>query len=186
MKVTPEIFAWFNKLNIISPDDSKYEQLRKYNIIPDNIISSMFLGKYFDILIEPLLDLYKYKYESNSPYEEYMNDRYEKYKTIFEEIKKRRSEYEQKQIQQQKDIEYLDDEFLCSICYSKISNYNIIPCFHKGCKECLLAYLAENDKCFMCRQPYDSVVKIPDEEIKKILEKAKETNKGEEIESKSE
>ena len=139
-----------------------------------------------DILIEPLLNLYKYKYESNSPYEEYMNDRYEKYKTIFEEIKKRRSEYEQKQIQQQKDIEYLDDEFLCSICYSKISNYNIIPCFHKGCKECLLAYLAENDKCFMCRQPYDSVVKIPDEEIKKILEKAKETNKGEEIESKSE
>ena len=115
-----------------------------------------------------------------------MNDKYEKYKTLFEDIKKRRDEYVQKKLQQQKDIEYLDDEFLCSICYSQIANYNIIPCFHKGCKECLLAYLAENDKCFMCRQPYDSVVKIPDEEIKKILEKAKETNKGDEMENKNE
>ena len=150
----------------------------------ENFINFMVITN--DILIDPLLDLYKYKYKSNSPYEECMNDKYEKYKTLFEDIKKRRDEYVQKKLQQQKDIEYLDDEFLCSICYSQIANYNIIPCFHKGCKECLLAYLAENDKCFMCRQPYDSVVKIPDEEIKKILEKAKETNKGDEMENKNE
>jgi hypothetical protein len=68
MKVTPEIFAWFNKLNIISPDDSKYEQLRKYNIIPDNIISSMFLGKYFDILIEPLQTEYNRFYNREDNY----------------------------------------------------------------------------------------------------------------------
>ena len=136
-----------------------------------------------EILIDPLLDLYKYKYGSNSPYEEYMNNKYDKFKALLEEIKKLRSEYEQEKIKKQKDIEYLDDEFLCSICYSQIANYNIIPCFHKGCKECLLAYLAENDKCFMCRQPYDSVVKIPQEEIQKTIDKAKETCKGEEDEN---
>jgi hypothetical protein len=136
-----------------------------------------------EILIDPLLDLYKYKYVSNSPYEEYMNNKYDEYKELLEQIKKLRSEYNQEKIKKQKDIEYLDDEFLCAICYSQIANYNIIPCFHKGCKECLLAYLADNDKCFMCRQPYDSVVKIPQEEIQKIIDKAKETNKGDDGEN---
>ena len=136
-----------------------------------------------EILIDPLLDLYKYKYVSNSPYEEYMNNKYDEYKESLEQIKKLRSEYNQERIKKQKDIEYLDDEFLCAICYSQIANYNIIPCFHKGCKECLLAYLADNDKCFMCRQPYDSVVKIPQEEIQKIIDKAKETNKGDDGEN---
>ena len=136
-----------------------------------------------EILIDPLLDLYKYKYVSNSPYEEYMNNKYDEYKELLEQIKKLRSEYNQEKIRKQKDIEYLDDEFLCAICYSQIANYNIIPCFHKGCKECLLAYLADNDKCFMCRQPYDSVVKIPQEEIQKIIDKAKETNKGDDGEN---
>ena len=136
-----------------------------------------------EILIDPLLDLYKYKYDSNSPYEEYMNNKYDEYKELLEQIKKLRSEYNQEKIKKQKDIEYLDDEFLCAICYSQIANYNIIPCFHKGCKECLLAYLADNDKCFMCRQPYDSVVKIPQEEIQKIIDKAKETNKGDDGEN---
>ena len=131
-----------------------------------------------EISIESLLDLYKYKYNSNSPYEEYMNNKYEKYKTLLEEIKKLKIEFEKEKIKRQKDSEYLDDEFLCSICYCQIANYNIIPCFHKGCKECLLAYLAENDKCFMCRQPYESVVKIPEEEIQKTIDKAKETSKG--------
>ena len=131
-----------------------------------------------DILIDPLLDLYKYKYQSNSDYEEYMNKKYDTYKTLMEEIKKLKNEYEEEKMKKLKDIEFLDDEYLCAICYTQIANYNIIPCFHKGCKECLLAYLADNDKCFMCRQPYDSVVKIEDEELEKIIKEAKETDKG--------
>ena len=133
-----------------------------------------------DILINPLLDLYKYKYESNSPYEEYMNNKYDKYNTIMEEIDKKRKVYDEEKAKKQKEIEFLDDEYLCSICYTQIADYKIIPCAHKGCKDCLLAYLADNDKCFMCRQQYDSVIKISDEEIKKIIEDAKKTNKGDE------
>ena len=132
-----------------------------------------------EILINPLLDLYKYKYEANTPYEENMNNKYEQYKILIEEINTKRNEYEEEKHKNQKDIEYLDDDYLCSICYTQIANYNIIPCFHKGCRDCLLAYLADNDKCFMCRQPYDSVVKISDEEIQKIIKEAKETDKGE-------
>ena len=148
-------------------------------IKPENKASFVdFMVSTNEISIESLLVLYKYKYNSNSPYEEYMNNKYEKYKTLLEEIKKLKIEFEKEKIKRQKDSEYLDDEFLCSICYCQIANYNIIPCFHKGCKECLLAYLAENDKCFMCRQPYESVVKIPEEEIQKTIDKTKETSKG--------
>ena len=133
-----------------------------------------------DILINPLLDLFKYKYDSSSHYEEYMNNQYDKFKILLEEINKKRIVYEEERIKKQKEIEYLDDEYLCAICYTQIANYKIIPCSHKGCKECLLAYLTDNDKCFMCRQPYESVIKISDEEIKKIIEEAKNTDKGDE------
>jgi len=133
-----------------------------------------------DILINSLLDIYKYKYQSNSPYEEYMNIKYNKYKIIMDEIDKKRKVYDEERVKKQKEIEFLDDEYLCAICYTQIANYKIIPCAHKGCKDCLLAYLADNDKCFMCRQAYDSVIKISDEEINKIIEDAKKTDKGDE------
>jgi hypothetical protein len=139
-----------------------------------------FVSSTRDILLNPLIDLYKYKYknEANTAYEEYMNNRYDKFKILLEEINKKRNEYIEEKNKKQGDIEYLDDEFLCSICYTQIANYNIIPCSHKGCKECLLAYMADNDKCFMCRQPFDSVVKISDEEIQKKIEESKATDKG--------
>ena len=95
------------------------------------------------------MDLYKYKYESNTPYEKYMNTKYEQYKILIEEISKKINVYEEEKLKSQKDIEYLDDDYLCSICYTQVANYNIIPCFHKGCRDCLLAYLADNDKCFI-------------------------------------
>ena len=40
--------------------------------------------------------------------------------------------------------------------------------------------MANNDKCFMCRQAYKSIEKVPDEEIKKLISNAKETKKGDE------
>ena len=97
-----------------------------------------------------------------------------------DEIDKKRKVYDEEKSKKQSEIEYLDDEYLCAICYTQIANYKIIPCAHKGCKDCLLAYLADNDKCFMCRQAYDSVIKISEEEINKIIEDAKKTDKGDE------
>ena len=137
-----------------------------------------------DILIKPFIDLYKYKYDSNTknPYEIYMNKRYDEYNELFSDINNERIAYEENKIKRQKDMEFVDEELLCTICYSQIANYNIIPCFHKGCRECLLAYMAEHEQCFMCRQHYDSVVMIPDEEIQKKIEACKETIKGEENE----
>ena len=170
IKINELIDSIINLILIITPENEK------------PFINFMVSTK--DILIDPLFDLYKYKYEAKTCYDEYMNNKYDKFKTLMEEIKKLRKEYDEEKRKNMKDVEYLDDEFLCSICYTQVANYNIIPCFHKGCKECLLAYLADNDKCFMCRQPYDSVVKIPDEEIQKILKKAKETDKGDEDDEK--
>ena len=49
-----------------------------------------------------------------------------------------------------------------------------------------MTYLADNNICFMCRQPYDSVTMIPKEEIDKIIKDAKETKTGDEQEDNKE
>ena len=49
-----------------------------------------------------------------------------------------------------------------------------------------MTYLVDNDKCFMCRQPFESVKMIPKEEIKKIIQEAKSTKTGDEEEKKEE
>jgi len=146
------------------------------------------------ILIKPLLDIYNYginiinneiKNES-SPFYENMKEKYEEYKNLINELEQKRKIYEEEYLEKIKDIEYLDDEFLCVICLRQIADYSIKPCLHKGCKECLLTYLVDNDKCFMCRQPFESVKMIPKEEIKKIIQEAKSTKTGDEEEKKEE
>ena len=63
------------------------------------------------------------------------------------------------------------EDLLCIICYKQIANTKIKPCLHKGCKECLLTYMVDNLKCFMCRQLIESIQKIPKEEIDIIFNK---------------
>ena len=103
MKVTPEIFDWFHNLNIITTNEPKFELLKKNNLIPTNIISSMFLGKYMDVIIQPLQNEYNKFYNrednytinlinlkeipENQKYKTFaINDkiRYENWKIIFE------------------------------------------------------------------------------------------------------
>ena len=111
-----------------------------------------------------------------------MKKKYEEYLEIINELEEKRKKYNEEFIKKIKDIEYLDDEFLCVICLRQIADYRINPCMHKGCKECLLTYMVDNDKCFMCRQDYDSVIKIPKEEIEKIIVNSKTTKTGDEVE----
>ena len=156
----------------------------KKNLFVDFIISTN------NILLNPLLNLYNYGIniinkkieEEKCPFYEKMKIKYEEYKELINELIQKRKIYEVEYLEKLKDIEYLDDEFLCVICLRHIANYNINPCLHKGCKECLLSYLAENDKCFMCRQTFNSITKIPNEEIEKIINDAKTTKTGDETE----
>ena len=143
------------------------------------------------ILIKPLLNAYNYginiinkKIENNENYSYYnnMKKKYTEYLNIINELEDKRKKYDEEYIKKLKDLEYLDDEFLCVICLRQIADYKINPCNHKGCKECLLTYMVDNDKCFMCRQEYNSVTKIPNEEIEKIIINSKKTKTGDEEE----
>ena len=68
MKVTPEIFDWFHKLNIITTEEPNFEQYRKNKFIPKNITSQMFLGKYMDMIIQPLQNEYNKFYNKKDNY----------------------------------------------------------------------------------------------------------------------
>ena len=68
MKVTPEIFDWFHNLKIITAEEPNFEQYQKNKYIPKNIISQMFLGKYMDMIIQPLQNEYNKFYNKNDNY----------------------------------------------------------------------------------------------------------------------
>lgn len=49
----------------------------------------------------------------------------------------------------------------CAICLVNIRNIIILPCRHMCiCEECIGDASARIDKCPICRQPYDSLLKI--------------------------
>ena len=152
-----------------------------------------------NILLKPLLEVYNYgikiineKIELKNeslPFYQKMKTKFEEYKLIIDNLEEKRKIYDEEYIKNLKDIEFLDDEYLCVMCLGKIADYCINPCLHKGCKDCLLTYLADNNICFMCRQPFDSVTKIPKEEIDKIItdaKAAKTTKTGDEQENNNE
>ena len=157
---------------------------------PDNGLFIDFLVSTRNILIKPLLNVYNVGIEiinskienENCPFYQDMRNKYEEYKELINELDAKKKIYEEEYLKKLKDIEYLDDEYLCVICLRNISNYNINPCEHKGCKECILSYLADHDICFMCRQPFKSVTKIPEEEIEKLIKESKTTKTGDESE----
>ena len=68
MKVTPEIYAWLASLNIITPYKSSSEDLEQDFIIPQNKLSSLFFGKYMDIIIQPLQKEYNNFYNKKENY----------------------------------------------------------------------------------------------------------------------
>ena len=68
MKVTPEIYAWLASLNIIKPKESISEDLSKDFRIPEKILSSLFLGKQMDIILQPLQKKYNKYYHKHENY----------------------------------------------------------------------------------------------------------------------
>ena len=143
------------------------------------------------VLIKPLLNIYdigieiinnKLKDGNNSPYYNNVIEKFEEYKNLLNDLEQKKKLFEEQYLVKIKDIEYLDDEYLCVICYRQIADYKIQPCMHRGCKECLLKYMVNSEKCFMCRQSYESINKIPDDEIQKIISESKATKTGDEEE----
>ena len=68
MKVTPEIYAWLASLNIIKPYESLSKDLVQDFQIPEKIVSSLFLGKYMDKIIQPLQNEHNKFYRKNKNY----------------------------------------------------------------------------------------------------------------------
>ena len=68
MKVTPEIYAWLTNLNVIKPHESISHNFVKDFIVPEKTVSSLFLGKYMDIIIQPLQDEFNKFYDKDENY----------------------------------------------------------------------------------------------------------------------
>ena len=150
-----------------------------------------------EIFIHTLINIYSYGYDiiikkmeqKESPHLQKMKNNYEKYNELVNELKEKRNNFEKESIKNfdNDNNEKIYEDLLCIICYKQIANTKIKPCLHKGCKECIMTYMADNLKCFMCRQPIDSIQPISSEELEKEKEKIRNNqneNKEEEEEKK--
>ena len=146
-----------------------------------------------EIFIHTFINIYSYGYkiimnkidkENNSRYK-IMQKKYEEYKELVYELKEKRNEFENENIKNLKNLENLNEELICIICYKQIADHRINPCLHRGCKECLLTYMVDNVKCFMCRGPIESIKKIPEEEMELIIKNKKCQQNHEEKENKN-
>ena len=134
-----------------------------------------------EIFIHTLINIYSYGYDiiikkmeqKESPHLQKMKNNYEKYNELVNELKEKRNNFEKESIKNfdNDNNEKIYEDLLCIICYKQIANTKIKPCLHKGCKECIMTYMADNLKCFMCRQPIDSIQPISSEELEKEKEK---------------
>ena len=113
----------------------------------------------------------------NNPYLQKMKNNYEKYNELINILMEKRNNFEKESILNLENDNSLYEDLLCVICYKQIANTQLKPCMHRGCKECILTYMLDNIKCFMCRQPIESVQTLSKEEIEKEKEKIKEKNK---------
>ena len=139
-----------------------------------------------EIFIHTLINIYSYGYniinekiekeKENDRYKK-MKKKYEEYKELVCELKEKRNAFENESVKNLQSVEPFDDELTCIICYRQIADHRIKPCLHKGCKECLLTYMVDNIKCFMCRQLIQSIQKIPKEEIEELKAKKNKINK---------
>ena len=138
-----------------------------------------------EIFIHTLVNIYSYGYEiilkkielGNNPYLQKMKNNYEKYNELINILMEKRNNFEQESILNLESDNSLFEDLLCVICYKQIANTQLKPCMHRGCKECILTYMLDNIKCFMCRQPIESVQTLSKEEIEKEKEKIKDKNK---------
>ena len=150
-----------------------------------------------EIFIHTLINIYSYGYDiiikkmeqKESPHLQKMKNNYEKYNELVNELKEKRNNFEKESIKNfdNDNNEKIYEDLLCIICYKQIANTKIKPCLHKGCKECIMTYMADNLKCFMCRQTIDSIQPISLEELEKEKEKIRNNhneNKEEEDEKK--
>ena len=139
-----------------------------------------------EIFIHTLINIYSYGYniinekiekeKENDRYKK-MKKKYEEYKELVCELKEKRNAFENESVKNLQSVEPFDDELTCIICYRQIADHRIKPCLNKGCKECLLTYMVDNIKCFMCRQLIQSIQKIPKEEIEELKAKKNKINK---------
>jgi hypothetical protein len=155
-----------------------------------NLSFTNFIVNTRSILIKSFSDIYTYGInelnykikEEDCPFYQSMIVKYEEYNKLMDELVQKRKIYEEEYVKKRAAIEYLDDEYLCVICFGNIADYEIKPCLHRGCRECLLTYIVGNDKCFMCRQSFDYIEKVNESEIQKLIEESQKTKTGNEEE----
>ena len=139
-----------------------------------------------EIFIHTLINIYSYGYniickkkeKENNSYYTILLKKYEEYKEFVCELKEKRNTFENESVKNLESFDNFDEELACIICYKQIADHRIKPCLHKGCKECLLTYMADNVKCFMCRQKIESIQIIPKEEIEELKKKRIKNKEG--------
>ena len=144
-----------------------------------------FIANTKEIFIHTLINIYSYGYaiilkkleQKENPHLQKMKNNYEKYNELVIELKEKRNNFEKESIKNFDDNnEKMYEDLLCIICYKQIANTKIKPCLHKGCKECIMTYMSDNHKCFMCRQPIESIQSIAMDELEKEKEKIRNHN----------
>lgn len=66
----------------------------------------------------------------------------------------------------------LDDDSLCTICYSQKSNTVLLDCGHGGiCIDCATDTMKKNNHCLFCRQRVVQIIEIDPAEVKRGLYK---------------
>ena len=143
-----------------------------------------------EIFVHTLINIYSYGYDiilkklekKESPHLQKMKINYQKYNELVTELKEKRNNLEKESIKNLEDDEKIYEDLLCIICYKQIANTKIKPCLHKGCKECIMTYMVDNLKCFMCRQPIESIQPIPKEELEKEKQKIIDKKNGKFVE----
>lgn len=70
------------------------------------------------------------------------------------------------------DESQLDDDSLCTICYSAKANTVLLDCGHGGiCIDCATDTMRKNNYCLFCRQRVIQIIEIDIDEVKRGLYK---------------
>ncbi|XP_042904907.1 E3 ubiquitin-protein ligase RNF123 isoform X2 [Parasteatoda tepidariorum] len=59
--------------------------------------------------------------------------------------------------QQNRGLEEIDDDLVCTICYASPKTTSFHPCEHQSCRSCISLHLLSHKECFFCKTVIDCI-----------------------------
>ncbi|XP_054715776.1 E3 ubiquitin-protein ligase RNF123-like isoform X2 [Uloborus diversus] len=59
--------------------------------------------------------------------------------------------------QQNRGLEEIDDDLVCTICYANPKSARFHPCQHQSCRSCISLHLLSHKECFFCKATIEYV-----------------------------